>query len=172
MRIIPITLICVSVLATFNFCGSKTPPQDLTAPPGMTYLDISRTGMNVYVLVPDSSVGSLDTMMQSWGAYEIKRGKDFQISIEENNGDIENVKKDIAMDEVNKFKKYLIEEPNTLLWESGIGDLSEFHFYQVIKAGNRSYVIHDIKNDLFGQKPIEKMLEAAKQLKELHKESN
>ncbi len=151
-------------------CGNKEIVQDLTPPPGMSYLDISKTGMNIYMLVPDSTVGILDTVMQSWGAYDIKVGKDFQISIEENEGDVEMVKSDNANNEVNKLKRYLIQEPTTLLWESGVADMaSEFHFYHIMKIGTRSYVIQNIKGEPFNQKAIEKMLDAAKQIKEVQR---
>ena len=164
-------LISLSVLAVIIFvgCGNKKENQDLTPPQGMTYLDISRTGMNLNVLIPDSTVGLVDTIMQSWGAYEIKVGKDFQISIEESDGDIEMIKSDNANNDVNKLKQYLVQEPNTLVWESGIADMSEFHFYHVTKIGTRSYVIQDIKGEPFSKSAIEKMLEVVKQIKEIKK---
>jgi hypothetical protein len=151
-------------------CGDKKSGEEtLTPPAGMRYLDISRTGMNLYVLTPDDKAGILDTVMQSWGGYEIKVGKEFQIAVEEGAGDIEMVKSDNAGNDVNKLKRYLVDEPTTLVWESGVADLSEFHFYHIIKIGNRSFVIQDIKGEPFSQKAIEKMLDAAKQTKEVKK---
>lgn len=158
-----------AALALSGCGGKKAEEESLTPPAGMRYVDISRTGMNLNVLTPDDKVGVLDTVMQSWGGYEIKVGKDFQISVEEGNGDIEMVKSDNAGNDVNKLKRYLVEEPTTLVWESGVGDLSEFHFYHVMKVGDRSYVIQDIKGEPFTQPAIEKMLEAAKQIKEVKK---
>ncbi len=164
-------LITLSLIATviFSGCGNKKESQDLTPPQGMRYLDISRTGMNLYVLTPDSTIGILDTVMQSWGAYEIKVGKDFQISVEEGDGDIEMIKSDNANNDVNKWKQYLVQEPTTLVWESAVADMPEFHFYHIMKVGSRSYIVQDIKGEPFNQKAIEKMLEAAKQLKEISK---
>jgi hypothetical protein len=148
-------------------CGGKKEEQEqLVAPKGMRYLDISRTGMNLFVLIPDSSVGTLDTIMQSSGEYLVKVGNNFQVSILENNGDIAQKKADITNDDVNKLKKYLVDDPTTLVWESGIADLSEFHFYHIAKIGDRTYVFEDVKGEPFTQDVITKMLDACKQAKE------
>lgn len=160
------TLLAISCLALFSCGGNKDEEVDLTAPAGMNYLDISKTGMNLYILIPDSSKGKPDTILQNWGAYEVKVGKDFQISVEEGNGDIAALKADNANNDVNVVKKYIIDEPTTLLWESGIGDLSEFHFYHIAKVGERSYVFSDIKGDAFDQKAAQAMLDACKAVKE------
>src|ERR1700741_1278719 len=162
-------MIVFATLVVSGCGGKKAEEESLTPPPGMRYLDISSTGMNLNVLIPDDKAGVLDTVMQSWGGYEIKVGKEFQVSIEEGAGDVEMVKSDNAGNDVNKLKRYLVEEPTTLVWESGVADLSEFHFYCVLKVGARSYVIQDIKGEPFSQKAIESMLEAAKQIKEIKK---
>jgi hypothetical protein len=153
----------------FNSCGNsgkETAAVDLNAPEGMRYLNISKTGMNLYVLCPDSTKGQLDTVMQSYGTFELKMGKDFQISILEGEGDIKTVKSDIANNDVNQFKRFLVDEANTLVWESAIAENPEFHFYTIQKVGNRSYVIEDIKGEPFTQAATEAMLNAAKNLRE------
>jgi hypothetical protein len=154
----------VAVMASCG--GKKTETENLVAPQGTRYFDISKTGMNAYVLIPDSSAGVLDTVMQSSGEYLVKVGKDFQISVVETSGDINQRKADIASDDVNKLKKYIVDDATTLMWESGIGDLSEFHFYYIAKLGNRTYVFEDIKGEPFSQQAVQKMLDVCKQAKE------
>lgn len=146
--------------------GKENQEIDLTAPEGMMYLNISKTGMNLHVLCPDSTKGSLDTVMQSYGTFELKVGKDFQISILEGEGDIKTLKSDIANNDVNQFKRFVVDEPTTLVWESAIAENPEFHFYTIQKVGNRSYVIEDIKGEPFTQASIDNMLKSAKSLKE------
>lgn len=166
-KIITLTFILAALTAIVSCNGKKDDGQEqLTAPAGMRYLDISRTGMNIYVLVPDSTKGILDTVVQSSGEYLIKVGTNFQISITENSGDIAQKKADITNDDVNKLKKYVIDDATTLMWESGIADLSEFHFYHIAKVGDRTYVFEDIRGDAFTQDAIQKMLDACKQVKE------
>jgi len=164
--ILKITL-SIGLVAVLASCGGKkVEAENLVAPQGTRYFDISKTGMNAFVLIPDSSVGILDTVMQSSGEYLIKIGKDFQISVIESAGDVNQRKADIASDDVNKLKKYITDDATTLMWESGIGDLSEFHFYHIAKLGNRAYVFEDIKGEPFSQQAVQKMLDVCKQAKE------
>ncbi|MGZ3864605.1 MAG: hypothetical protein ACXVPN_15240 [Bacteroidia bacterium] len=165
--ILKITVMLALVAGMISCGGKKGEEQEpLNAPKGMRYLDISKTGMNVYVLTPDSTAGVLDTIAQSSGEYLIKVGNNFQVSILENAGDIAQRKADITNDDVNKLKKYVVDDATTLLWESGIADMSEFHFYHIAKIGDRTYVFEDIKGDPFTQEAAQKMLDACKQAKE------
>lgn len=161
-------ILSVSLVVALSSCGNKNKPEetDLTAPKGMRYFDMSRTGMNAYILLPDSTFGTIDTVMQSNGEYIIKVGKDYQVAVTEGDGDINQKKADLAGDDVNKLKKYLVDDKSSLMWESGIGDLSEFHFYHVVKLGNRSYVFEDVKGEPFSQQSAQKMYDACKQTKE------
>ena len=165
--ILNITL-SLALVALVTSCGGKKQNENeaLVAPQGLRYFDISKTGMNAFVLIPDSSFGILDTVMQSSGEYLVKVGKDYQVAIVETAGDLNQKKADVAGDDVNKLKKYIVDEATTLMWESGIGDLSEFHFYHIAKLGNRTYVFEDIKGESFSQQAIQKMLDACKQVKE------
>ena len=161
-----ITLSLTLILAIVSCGGKKDENEKLVAPKGMRYFDISKTGMNAFVLVPDSSVGIMDTSMKSSGEYEIKVGKDFQITVLETSGDVNQRKADIASDDVNKLKKYIVDDSTTLMWESGIADLSEFHFYHIKRLGARTYIFEDIKGEPFSQQAVQKMLDACKQTKE------
>ena len=136
----------------------------------MRYFDISKTGMNTFIVIPDSSVGIIDTSMRSSGEYVVKVGKDFQITVIETTGDLNQRKADIASDDVNKLKKYIVDDSTTLMWESGIADLSEFHFYHVRKLGARTYVFEDVKGEPFSQQAVQKMVDACKMVKEKHVE--
>ena len=113
-------------------CGSK--PEDTTASiPGMMEVQLKINGNALSIMVPDSTKGKLEMVEQSWGATEIKVGKDFQISIEEGEGDVALMKSDIAGNDVNKFKRYVKDEPTMLFWESEI-TAPEFHFYAVSRC--------------------------------------
>jgi len=162
-----ITLILVLTTGIISCGGKKDEGQEqLVAPQGMKYLDISRTGMNLYILIPDSTKGVLDTIAQSSGEYLIKVGNNYQVSVMENNGDIAQRKADITNDDVNKLKKYVVDDATTILWESGIADLSEFHFYHIAKVGERTYVFEDVKGEAFTQEAIQAMLDASKKAQE------
>lgn len=144
-------------------CGGKT-EEATTSMPGMMEVELKINGNSLSIMVPDSTKGKLEMVEQSWGATEIKVGSDFQISIEEGDGDVALMKSDIAGNDVNKFKRYVKDEPTLLFWESEI-TTPEFHFYTIIKPGTVSYIIKDIPGEMFGEKATQIMVDAAKTLK-------
>jgi hypothetical protein len=144
---------------------SDSKPQDATnLIPGMMEVELKINGNPISIMVPDSTIGKMKIVEQSWGATEIQVGKDFQISIEEGEGDIALMKSDIAGNDVNKFKRFVKDEPSLLFWESEI-TAPEFHFYSLVKPGTISYIVKDIAGEMFGEKAVETMIEASKALK-------
>jgi len=157
-------VLAVSAVLIFAGCNGSKEEDVVKIKPGMMELNLKVNGNSLTITVPDSSIGKLEVIEQAWGATEIKVGKKFQLSISEGQGDITLKKSDIAGDDVNKFKRYIKEEPNTLVWESGITE-PEFHFYTVEKVGPVFYLIENIKDDHFTEKDIQQMLESATGLK-------
>jgi len=145
-------------------CGGSKNNDQSAALPGMIETTISVNGNQLTLMVPDSTKGKLEVQEQSWGATEIKVGKDFAISITEGEGDLALTKSDIAGNDVNKFKRFIKDEPNTLFWESEI-TAPESHFYTIVKPATVSYVVEDIKGQQFTEKDVQTMLDAAKTLK-------
>ena len=142
-------------------CGGK---KESTKIPGMMELDLSSHGLPIIISVPDSARNKFEIVTQSWGATEIKVGKDFQISIAEGDGDIALKKSDVAGDDVNKFKRYVIDEPTMILYESAITE-PEFHVYSIMKLEKASYVIEDIKGEIFSEKMAQTIMESAKSIR-------
>lgn len=145
-------------------CGGSKTDSTTASMPGMMETTIAVNGTKLSIMVPDSTKGKLEVVEQSWGATEIKVGKEFQISISEGEGDIALTKSDIAGNDVNKFKRFVKDEPTLVFWESQITE-PEFHFYTVVKAGTASYVVEDIKGEVFNEKATQTMIDAAKTLK-------
>jgi hypothetical protein len=172
MKVIYTLITALALVITLPGCGDKKEDQPkVEAPAGMMTLDLSKYGKPFTIFVPDSTVGKLEITEQSWGALEIRVGKNFQMSITEDPGDIELRKTDIKADDVNKFKAFVIEEPTTIMWESEITK-PEFHFYSIQKLGNATYVFEDIKSseaEPFSKEIIQKMLDSARNMKEVKK---
>jgi hypothetical protein len=163
MKKILFLLMLPAVISLVNCTGSKE--ADETAKiPGMMEVDLTSHGFPLTVMIPDSTKGRAEITEQSWGAVEIKVGKSFQISIAEGEGDVALAKSDVASNEVNKFKRYIKDEPTLLFYESEITQ-PEFHFYSVVKTGKTSYVVEDIKGEVFNEKDVERMIESAQSLK-------
>lgn len=145
-------------------CGGSKTEEATTTLPGMMETTITVNGNKLSIMVPDSTKGKLEVVEQSWGATEIKVGKEFQISVTEGEGDIALTKSDIAGNDVNKFKRFIKDEPTLVFWESEITG-PECHFYTVVKVGAVSYVVEDIKGEIFGEKGAQTMIDASKTLK-------
>lgn len=152
-----------AVLSLVNCTGGKEAEETANIP-GMMQVDLTPHGFPISVMIPDSTKGAAEITPQSWGAVEIKVGKHFQISISEGEGDIALAKSDVASNDVNKFKRYIKDEPALIFYESEITQ-PEFHFYTVVKAGATSYVVEDIKGEIFSEKDVEKMIESANSIK-------
>lgn len=155
-------LLAVPAVLFFVACGESK--KETVSIPGMMEVDLKINGNQLSIMVPDSTNGKMEIIEQPWGATEIKVGTEFQISIEEGQGDIALMKSDIAGNDVDKFKRYLKDEPALLFWESEIVG-PEFHFYMVVKPGTVSYVVQNLKQDIFTEKAAQKMIDSANSLK-------
>jgi len=162
-----VLLIALPAVFILTSCGgAKT--EETVSIPGMMETEIVINGNKLSVMVPDSTKGKLESLDQQWGATELKVGKNFQISIEEGEGDIVLAKSDIAGDDVFKLQRYIKDEPTIIFWESKNDNLpdSRFHFYAVIKSGEKSYIVRDVESgDAYTEKDVQSMVDAANTLK-------
>lgn len=162
-----ITLLSLITLTiTIPSCGGKDTKQNIEAPAGMVALDLSKYGKQFSIFVPDTTAAKLEIIEQSWGALEIKVGKNFHISVTEDPGDMELRKSDIKSNDVNIFKSFIVDEPLTIMWESAITQ-PEYHFYSIQKVGKNTYVFEDVvpaDGQPLGKDAIQKMLDSAKQI--------
>lgn len=160
-------LLLISIPVLFAVVGCNNSKKDDASVPGMSHYDLSNFGVPITLNVPDTTKTKLELVAQGSGSIEIRSGKDFQIIITPGEGDFQLKKSDIASDDVKKFKRYVVEEPTTLIWESQVSGLEpEFHFFTVVKVGKDSYLIEDIKDgDPFSEVAIQKMADAAKSIK-------
>jgi len=162
----------ISVLLTS--CFEREKQQNIEAPNGMVSYDLSKFGKQFSIFIPDTVNSKLEIMEQSWGALEIKVGKDFHVSITEDPGDIELRKSDIISNDVNVFKSYIIQEPLCIMWESQIIQ-PEFHFYVIKKIAGTSYVFEDVvpmDGNPLKKEAIQNMLFSANHVIEMKKRDN
>lgn len=159
-----VTLLAIPAALFIAACGGSA-KQENAEMPGMTKIDLTDFGMTVSLFVPDTTKNHLEIHPQTWGAIELKSGtgKEFHISVAPGEGDFNLKKSDISGDDINKFKRFVVDEPTAILWESQITD-PEFHFYTVVKTTKESYVLEDVRGEQFSESSVKKMLEAAKSL--------
>ncbi|MGE0568906.1 MAG: hypothetical protein AB7O73_13260 [Bacteroidia bacterium] len=157
----------------FSSCGESGPQEEpIVAPEGMHVLDLNRYGKPFIVFVPDTVKNKLEIVEQSYGALDIMCGNNFGISILGQKEDIELRKTEIKDDEINKFKSYIVEEPEAIFWESAIID-PEFHFLINFKVGESEYNVRDLVDPAaekpLGKEAVQKMFDSAKSIKEFKK---
>ncbi len=158
-------LLITPIIILLGGCGNSNKDANSSVLPGMMEVKIKVNGTPISLILPsDSTNGRMEIVEQNWGATEIKIGKDFQVTISEGEGYIPLTKGDISGNVVNKFKRFVKEEPNLLFWESQITE-PEFHFYSVQKVDKTSYTVEDINGDIYSEKAIQTMIDAAKTLK-------
>lgn len=173
-KIIYLSLAVITLSAMTSCKNGKSEDGALVAPQGMNVLELNKYGKPFAIFVPDTTTAKLEVIQQSYGALDIKVGKNFAISINEQAADMEMRKKDIKEDEVNKLKAFVTEEPNAIMWESAITQ-PEFHFLINQKIGNTEYSFEEVKDSEaapFGKEAIQKMFDSCKNIKETKKQAN
>lgn len=158
---------CICMIALASCGGGKTDDNaNADVPQGMVAVDLSEYGMAAMVNAPDSTVAPMEVIANAQGGADIKVGKNFQMTITEGSGDIELKKHDITHDDIRKFVKYVVEEPNYLVWEWQIEGMEpEFHFYAIVKDGEKSFEVRDVEGEVFSEKAAIQMLDAAKSIR-------
>jgi len=161
-------LISAASLLFIAGCGNGKNDDNANAgaPKGMVAADLSAQGLPVLINVPDSTMGKLVIETNAQGGADVKVGKNFQMTIVEGAGDITMKKNDITHDDVRKFIKYLVEDPNAIVWEWQIEGMEpEFHFYAIVKAGDKSFEVRDVEGEVFSEKSATQMLDASKSIR-------
>lgn len=134
------------------------------APKGMRYVDISRSGMSLFVAAPDSTSGVLDTLFDSSSKVYLSVGKAFKLIVEENEMSIATKKEELknTTSEIELVKSYVVDNDSCLLWETTIGEISKHHFYYVFKYGKRRISFTSPAEEIFSKQEAAQMLEACK----------
>ena len=171
MKKIFLFIASVSLLSIAG-CGGTKKDDNANAdiPQGMRAADlagVSEGRMQVLINVPDSSFGPLEIVANAQGGADVKVGKNFQMTITEGAGDVALKKNDITHDDIRKFVKYVVEESNYLVWEWQMEGMPEpeFHFYAIVKAGDKSFEVRDVEGEVFSEKAATQMLDAAKSIR-------
>lgn len=165
--------IAISTLFLYS-CGGNEESTTTTAeiPQGMVEYDLSQhghIGMPCLINLPDEETGKgIPQVMEGpMGGTQIVVGKDFNIEIVVGDGDMNQKKADIGADAVFK-STYLVDEPTAILYKSEIPDAGvvQYHIYVIVKVGNVTYEIEDVRGEEnYSEEGAKRMLEAAKSLR-------
>lgn len=152
-----LVLFALQAIVILSGCGNaknenaeiKEASVETQQPMGPVGVDLSANGMNLVITVPDSikskmvfskvSDFQLNGEIEEYGfaifSNEITEGDDMAAVMK---AQMDDLKKDIREDENNKFKRYIVEEPNLIFWESDDHG-SEFHFCLMVPAEKNTW---------------------------------
>ena len=168
--------ICLGFL-TLNSCKHEQAQEDANpVPAGMVRLDLSKAGINAAIDVPDTSHKLNGIEAQTSGTVHVYVGRGFHIMINVSGEAIAMKKSDLAGDDLNKVKTWVVNDSNNLLYSTQkdtnafANAKEEFHFYSLVKKGTTTYYIEDLQQGTdgtvytFGQPEVQTMLNSAKSL--------
>ncbi len=141
---------------------------DTTAvPPAAYVIDLMAHDLPLAVDLGDRSTLGSDSAAVVWneefGHLAVNAGEHFAITVSEAPGDIPRLKADLERDMLQKHT--VIEETaEKLVYRSQFpdADLVFVHFHQVIKVGDRTFVVEDASEGRFNEADIKRMASAVK----------
>lgn len=125
-------------------------------------IDLSKASSSfpVVMMAPEGATAADD-----FGNVLVKKGAAFQVEVSSSAKDIAALKKEIAANTLNKFKKFYVETADALLYESTLMGKSEFHFVANVKVGNSTFGAEDTKGPVYTKANAEQMLKCFQTLK-------
>lgn len=168
MRTLIAPLTCSLLLACGQpdgTAGDRT-VNDSTSTAAAPAIDLSTHGLPLLLTPPHKQLlGGMDPTIvwkDETGTLEIRAGEHFGLVIREEPADIPRLKAALDRDLLKK-NSVLRETPDLLVYRSEFPDdpdLVYLHFYQVVQAGDRSFVIEDVDDKAFNQQDVDRMLAA------------
>jgi hypothetical protein len=131
-----------------------------------TVVDLASNGLPLLLTMPDRQLLGGEEPQVVWkdqiGLLEVRAGEHFGLTIIEEPGDIARKKADLERDLLRK-STILKETPDLLVYRSEFPDdptLVYIRFHQLVRAGDRSFVVEDIPELRFNEQDVERMTAA------------
>ena len=101
---------------------------------------------------------------EDFGACSVKAGATFQIEVHSTGPeDFAKAKAEIGKNDINRFVRWVVEEPELLVYESKVMN-SEYHVAAVAKAGDKVLSCEDTKGPTYSEADARVMGKACKTL--------
>lgn len=143
--------------------GAGTAATDSTRSASLQPVDLAAHGLPLLLLPPDPTIndGAQPTIV--WkdgpGVLEIKAGEHFGLTIAEEPGDPARLKADLDRDLLQKHT-VLMDSTDLVMYRSAFPDdpsLVFIHFYQVVRAGDRQFLVQDVDGFRFNEADVRTM---------------
>lgn len=141
--------------------SAGTTTTDSTAAPTTNMVDLDRFDMPLLVNVPQNGHDPMAIMNEERGRAEVRAGDHFGLIITEMEPDFERLKADLERDML--VKNTIVEEtPDLIAYTSefpdGTGTFA--HFMQVVRSGDRTFVVEDLPDGRFNESDRKSMVGA------------
>jgi hypothetical protein len=166
------TLACLALLCACGDGKKDAADQmavqgDSTSTPTGAAIDLSRFELPLLLTPPDKQYLDGQEPQIVWkeeiGKLEITAGDHFGLQITEEPADIGRLKADLDRDLLRK-STIIKETPELVIYKSEFPDDSTLvfiHFYQIVKAGDRTFVVEDTDaGKRFNEQDVERMVAA------------
>jgi len=135
-----------------------------TAAASVPVIDLSAYDVPLLFTPLDQQLTGGDSATIAWkeetGQLIIKAGDHFGLAIIEDAGDVARLKADLDRDLLRK-NSILREVPGTIVYKSefpGDAGLVQVHFYQVLSAGGRTFVVQDLDAHTYTEQDVDRMI--------------
>ncbi|MBK8225855.1 MAG: hypothetical protein IPK70_01605 [Flavobacteriales bacterium] len=130
-------------------------------------VDLAGHGFPLTVELGDAATLGVDSPSVRWnedmGQLELRAGERFSILITEEPGDIARLKADLERDQL-RTSAIIEEQPDRLIWRSTFPDedIVFVHFYRIVQAGDRAFVVQDDDRGRFSEADVSRMAAAVR----------
>lgn len=101
--------------------------------------------------------------VEKYGSVTVSNDKTFQMEIHVSYGyNLAEAKKSIEANDINKLKKYVIDEANGILYQTEVMGQTQYHFVYFLNGGETTYYFENVKGPTYDLAAAKTMYEAAK----------
>jgi hypothetical protein len=126
---------------------------------GTAPLDLGKAGLKATIQAPRGAVAT-----EEFDSVFIRKSPRFAIEISQK--DVPAFRKDVVSNDIQKLKKFYVDSPDTLLYETTLMGNHPFHFVVAVKVGAKKYTCEDEKGaNTFTKADVDAMLKACESLK-------
>ena len=148
-----LTLMFSAALSLLAF-GSKTIAQT-------ALVDLDCSSIEGFEVLTKAPTGV--KAVEQYGSVKISNGAKFQVELNSvYDYSIAAAKKEIEANDMNKLKKYVVDEPNGIIYQSEVMGQIQYHFMYFLIGEEESYYFQNVKGPTYDLESTKVMYNAAK----------
>ncbi len=148
-----LTLMFSAALSLLAF-GSKTIAQT-------ALIDLDCSSIEGFEVLTKAPTGV--KAIEQYGSVKISNGAKFQVELNSvYDYSIAAAKKEIEANDINKLKKYVVDEPNGIIYQSEVMGQIQYHFMYFLIGEEESYYFQNVKGPTYDLESTKVMYNAAK----------